>query len=404
MMSIIITNLLEQNFWALIGFNIIMGVAAYMFYRAYAETAQTARRLDAMSAKTRKPLLAIKDFVDAQVFPTLILNENDIITHINQAMAETFNHNSTAQHRTSLREQHVSSLIRSPHILSVYEQVKISRKSKQFKFEHTDNVSRQFWLNISPIKVTPLITYYCFTFRDLTKDQKVERMRADFVANASHELRTPLASISGFIETLQGAAKDDADNRERFLSIMQQQAARMTRLIDDLLSLSKIEMDLHIKPQDEVDLYEIAKQSLVSFEPLAQDKKVELVFDAQIDKALMKGDQDQLEQLLGNLLNNAFKYGLSDRLQHNKIILRLAKNEAQNEINLSIVDFGQGIPNTDLPRLTERFYRISSAHKVSGTGLGLAIVKHIVQRHDGKLSFHSQIDMGTEVKISFVGK
>lgn len=391
---------LDNHLSLLTGLNVILGVSAYMFYIAYVDITKKADQLEIASKVAPKPWLGVKDFVDAQIFPTLILDQNDIITHLNQIMVETFNDETSGHQKSLLLEQHISSLIRSPQILSVYDQVKSTGKSAQFKFEHSDVGSRYFWLNISPITTDKNKVFYCFTFRDLTKDQKMEQMRADFVANASHELRTPLASISGFIETLLGPAKDDKKNHERFLTIMQQQADRMTRLIDDLLSLSKIEMNMHVKPQDEVDLYEIADHSLKSFEPLAKEKHVDLVFDAKIDKAIIKADKDQLLQLLGNLLNNAFKYGLRDE-KDNRIILRLTEDADAQKFIISVIDFGHGIPQTDLPRLTERFYRISNHHKTSGTGLGLAIVKHIVQRHGGELLFKSQIDQGTKAEVSF---
>lgn len=402
--TIALSSILEGNVWALTALNVILACAAFLFYYAYDETVKKNQTPEPVAAKVTASL-NVKDFIEAQIFPTLVLDDEDMIVYLNQNMLEAFGDNIQPNQKNINIGRHFSTLIRAPHLLEAYEQVKQSNQPAQFNFEQVYNGDRHYWVNISPVKLSDATLLYAFTFRDLTKDQKTDRMRVDFVANASHELRTPLASISGFIETLQTSAKDDEKVRTTFLTIMQEQADRMTRLIDDLLSLSKIEMNIHSKPQDEVSLAQIIEHVLDSAKPLARDKNIELKFENHLDDdAIIKGDSDQLIQLLGNLVDNAFKYGLREG-QDNKIILRLSENDEETDVKdkyiVSVIDFGHGIPQSDLPRLTERFYRVSNQHNAKGTGLGLAIAKHILQRHSGEIKFKSQIDKGTKVLLMF---
>ncbi len=227
------------------------------------------------------------------------------------------------------------------------------------------------------------------TFRDLTHQRRVEQMRADFVANASHELRTPLASLSGFIETLQGPARNDAVARERFLGIMSEQARRMSRLIDDLLSLSRIELHAHVQPETEVDLCDILNHVCDALSPLAQERDMQIEQVLEAKSLPVRGDRDELIRLLENLVENALKYGVGG----DRVTVRLAREATENGAVAvaSVRDYGPGIPPEYLPRLTERFYRVNVAASrgQGGTGLGLAIVKHIVARHRGRLNIES---------------
>jgi two-component system phosphate regulon sensor histidine kinase PhoR len=227
------------------------------------------------------------------------------------------------------------------------------------------------------------------TFHDLTPLRHVEEMRADFVANASHELRTPLAALSGFIETLQGSARDDAKARERFLAIMQDQARRMARLIDDLLSLSRIELNAHRRPDTPVDLVPVVRQVVDGLETLARDRGVSLNVEA--GHALtVPADHDELVRVFENLVENALKYGATGKRVDIKVAAGLSP-DGEPEADVSIRDYGPGIAPEHLPRLTERFYRVDVAESRAqgGTGLGLALVKHILNRHRGRLSIES---------------
>ena len=225
-------------------------------------------------------------------------------------------------------------------------------------------------------------------------------MRSDFVANASHELRTPLASLSGFIETLQGPARSDAPARDRFLAIMKEQATRMARLIDDLLSLSRIEQKAHIHPDNSVDLGALVRQVADGLSPLAHEREVEVKIADQASSLLVPGDRDELIRVFENLIENALKYGAPGR----RVDITLARDPANGgakEAVVSVRDYGPGIAPEHLPRLTERFYRvdISESRAQGGTGLGLALVKHILNRHRGRLVIESTPGAGATFAV-----
>ena len=237
---------------------------------------------------------------------------------------------------------------------------------------------------------------------DRSRERAVERMRADFAANASHELRTPLASLMGFIDTLRGPAADDPPAQQRFLGIMAEQAARMNRLIDDLLSLSRIELTEHQAPAARVDLVELLVGLAAGFEPRLIQHRVTLDLAMTHGLPPVLGDIDQLAQVAQNLLDNAVKYGTEGGR------VRLAAEPAAGPrwparpgVVVTVADQGHGIPREHLPRLTERFYRVDTGRSrvVGGTGLGLAIVKHIVNRHRGQLAIDSEVGVGTTVSV-----
>jgi two-component system, OmpR family, phosphate regulon sensor histidine kinase PhoR len=237
---------------------------------------------------------------------------------------------------------------------------------------------------------------------DRSRERAVERMRADFAANASHELRTPLASLMGFIDTLRGPAAEDPPAQQRFLGIMAEQAARMNRLIDDLLSLSRIELVEHQAPAERVDLPELLEGLAAGFEPRLAERHVALDLALANGLPPVLGDADQLAQVAQNLLDNAVKYGRDGGTV--RLVAELAKDArwpARPGVVVAVVDQGHGIPHEHLPRLTERFYRVDAGRSraVGGTGLGLAIVKHIVNRHRGQLTIDSQVGVGTTVSV-----
>ncbi|HTR16522.1 MAG TPA: ATP-binding protein [Acetobacteraceae bacterium] len=238
---------------------------------------------------------------------------------------------------------------------------------------------------------------------DRTRERAVERMRADFVANVSHELRTPLTSLMGFIETLRGPAADDPPAQARFLAIMAEQALRMNRLIDDLLSLSRIELSEHQVPQERVDVADLISRLLAAFEPGMRERQVTLEWSPPADLPAVTGDEDQLAQVIQNLVDNALKYGK----QGGRIRVGIAAVQPggrwPNKPGLMfwIQDDGPGIPRVHLPRLTERFYRVdkSRSRGINGTGLGLAIVKHIVNRHRGQFLIESDEGRGATFTV-----
>jgi two-component system phosphate regulon sensor histidine kinase PhoR len=229
---------------------------------------------------------------------------------------------------------------------------------------------------------------------------RADRLRADFVANASHELRTPLATLVGFIETLRGPAKDDAEARARFLAIMQEQAARMARLVADLLSLSRIELNAHLRPDKQVDVGAIVRQVADSLQTLARDRNVEVKTSGASAPLLVPGDRDELIRVFENLVENALKYAASGK----RVDIALSVGEGpdgKREARIAVRDRGPGIAPEHLPRLTERFYRVdvSESRAQGGTGLGLALVKHILNRHGGRLTIESTPGQGATFTV-----
>ncbi len=234
-------------------------------------------------------------------------------------------------------------------------------------------------------------------FRDLTAERRLEQMRVDFIATVSHELRTPLASLAGFIDTLKGAARNDTAARERFLDIMRAQANRMTRLVDDLLQLSRVELRAHIAPATPIDLGPLVGHMVEIMAPLARERgvAVSLAFDP--GPLVVLGDRDELLRVVENLVENAIKYGGGGK----QVEVELMRPQGGRWVDLLVRDHGPGIAPEHLPRLTERFYRVDVAESRSqgGTGLGLAIVKHIVMRHRGRLAIESEPGSGAVVRV-----
>jgi two-component system phosphate regulon sensor histidine kinase PhoR len=240
------------------------------------------------------------------------------------------------------------------------------------------------------------------TLHDLTAIRMAERMRADFIANASHELRSPLASLIGFIETLKGPAKDDVAARGRFLDIMHTEAARMARLIDDLLSLSRVEVEERIPPRDAVDLGKVVRGTMDLLSVRAKETGARLELDCLPDVPPVLGDADQLAQVFRNLIENAIRYGRAGgRITVTLRMVDRIPDRGVPGVAACVADEGDGIPSDALPRLTERFYRVDKARSkaLGSTGLGLAIVKHIVGRHRGRLTIESQTGKGSRFTV-----
>jgi two-component system phosphate regulon sensor histidine kinase PhoR len=230
---------------------------------------------------------------------------------------------------------------------------------------------------------------------DQSQQRAAEQMRVDFVANASHELRTPLATLLGFLETLQEEEAVDAETRQRFVAIMFGEATRMRGLLDDLMSLSRIEAERFALPRDTVELVPLIEEVKASVQSLAKGRAIRIENEA--GDALVSGDEIQLSQMLNNLVVNALKYGRPGT----PVRIRL-EEAAPDLVRIGVIDQGDGIPAAHIPRLTERFYRVDPgrSRSVGGTGLGLAIVKHIVLRHRGRLDIQSEPGVGTTVSVS----
>jgi two-component system phosphate regulon sensor histidine kinase PhoR len=293
--------------------------------------------------------------------------------------------------------------LRMPDVLEALRRV--VKTGQQQRAEFVQRVPRDRWFEVvvAPLKYQPgsrRSDLILMTFHDRTALRRVEEMRADFVANASHELRTPLAALSGFIETLQGPARYDEASRERFLAIMHTEATRMARLINDLLSLSRIELNEHLRPQTTVDLVSIVRQVRDSLETLARDSEVKIQIHAPDQPVTVLGDRDELISVFENLIENALKYGAAGK----RVEISFAAvevSEGQGEARVSVRDYGPGIARDHIPRLTERFYRVdvTESRAQGGTGLGLALVKHILNRHRGKLDIDSALGAGATFTV-----
>jgi two-component system phosphate regulon sensor histidine kinase PhoR len=296
------------------------------------------------------------------------------------------------------RGEPVSAALRNPEIVDAIRRARADGVAHRVEVFSRIPVDRWYEVIVSPIAgitTPPAGGLMLVAFHDLTPLRRAEEMRADFVANASHELRTPLATLSGFIETLQGPAREDVAARERFLKIMQAQATRMARLIDDLLSLSRIELNAHLRPDQEVDLAAIVRQVADGLQTLARDRGVDVKVTAPVKPLLVQGDRDELLRVFENLVENALKYASSGK----RVDIDVAIGEApgaRREARVAVRDYGPGIAPEHLPRLTERFYRVDvvESRAQGGTGLGLALVKHILNRHGGRLTIESALGQG----------
>ncbi|MBW3097499.1 ATP-binding protein [Pseudohoeflea coraliihabitans] len=323
----------------------------------------------------------------------------------------------------------LSARIRSPQILDMVDRVIADGEARTM--EHAERVPAERWFEIRVATVPPepvpeaadrtekglqnrgktstspgpeTVKYFILSFRDLTEARRMDRMRTDFVANASHELRTPLASLMGFVETMQGPARGDLKAQERFLAIMLEQASRMARLIDDLLSLSRLEMRAHVPLRDTVDLGEVALHVVDALRPMAAEIGVEIALAGPDGDATVIGDRDELIQVLENLVENACKYGQSGGRVDVRIVAGGAGSSSGSTGPLvEVQDYGPGIERQHVPRLTERFYRadVGESRAKKGTGLGLAIVKHILTRHRARLIVRSEPGEGSTFAVRF---
>jgi two-component system phosphate regulon sensor histidine kinase PhoR len=343
-----------------------------------------------------------QDILDTLPDPLFLVDTRRRVISANASARDLFEVGSAAPR---LLGRDLASVIRDPKILEAADQALAQGKKTEAQFTLPAPVERTFGVLMVPLDHagqdgTALIV----ALHDQTERLKTDRMRADFVANASHELRTPLAAVLGFIETLQGPAKDDEKARGEFLEIMLKQAQRMTRLIDDLLSLSRIELREHTRPTEAVNIATVVQTTVELLQPKAKERRASVnVQLAGLPAAL--GDSSELSQVFHNLISNALKYG-GDGGQVD-VVGEVSETRPPSMpgrgdcLKISVRDYGEGIPREHLPRLTERFYRIDTARSRSlgGTGLGLAIVKHIVLRHRGALTIASEIGIGSTFTI-----
>ncbi|MCM8734997.1 ATP-binding protein [Azospirillum sp. A1-3] len=383
----------------------------------------------------RMQLDADEAVIDALPAPLLLMDAERQVVRANRTARELFG--------DKVVDRDLSSCLRTPAVLEAVDSVLRGGASRIIEFTLPVPVERSFEAQVKPFqRLVPepdpslldgeieeesaprpptVARMAILTLHDVTAARRSEQMRADFIANASHELRTPLSSLLGFIETLRGPARDDPEAQGRFLAIMHDQASRMTRLVNDLLSLSRIELDEHMPPSGWVDVVEELENVIAALQLKAAERRIRLRLEAPEDLPSVVGDEDQLTQVFQNLVSNAIKYTREDTDVTVTVALadgaavgftglpasggavkdKRALRGGTAMVSVSVRDRGDGIARTHLPRLTERFYRVDAARSraMGGTGLGLAIVKHILNRHRGRLTIESEVGVGSAFTV-----
>jgi len=321
----------------------------------------------------------------------IVVDQFKSIKHLNSSAIKKFGNN--------LSGKHIATLMRVPELLQNIDTVLQKKQTLNMELEINEPSFQFFKVYIIPgpsknVKIPDSAIIFLKDFTDIIKAQ---RFKSDFVANVSHELKTPLVSIKGFLETIENQAKDDIEAQKKFIPIMLDQANRMENLINDLLSLSRIELQEHIQPQEKVNLKEV----LENVEDIHQTRLKEFEFKNNIkEDTFVKGDHEKLIEVFSNIIDNSIKYSEQDK----NIDISLSKDEGKiigNSYTVSIKDKGIGIPIDKIQRVTERFFRADAkkSMKVGGTGLGLAIVKHIVKQHRGDIEINSSPQNGTEMRV-----
>ena len=358
-------------------------------------------------ARLAQEKLFRRDLIEALPEPAMYIDAQGKVEAANAAARKQF--------RFVVADPVLSAVVRRPELLDAVAAVRRGGGPQRFEFVERAETDRYFSCVAAPLGAGVLVSMH-----DLTDIKRAEFARVDFLANASHELRTPLTSLSGFIETLRGPARDDVEARDRFLEIMQGQADRMRRLISDLLSLSRIELVEHRPPEGEADLADVVREVVDAMEPVAAERGVEVRVTGADDPVIVTGVRDELAQVVQNLVDNAVKYSDAKGVVQIDLVAGMSRDGASARAGrqwedaghmsivaspgparamsaaLRVTDAGPGIERQYLPRLSERFYRVDPGRGLRpGTGLGLAIVKHVVQRHRGELLVESEPGRGS---------
>ena len=318
----------------------------------------------------------------------IILNKFNIITYSNKAAVENFGSN--------IEGKHIGSEIRIPELLDAIDDNKIDKELKKIDIELKIPVFKFYKISIASIKSDHTLVI----IRDFTEMRKSQNMRSDFIANASHELRTPLVSLKGFLETITDSAKDDPKSQKKFLEIMKSEANKMEVLIEDLMLLSRIELQEHIRLKDKVDIKEVIENVILLNSKKISEKKLNVNLNIKEKERFVIGDKEKLSAVFLNLLDNAIKYSGNSK----SVKIESSENISglKNYTSISVIDEGFGIAPEDIHRITERFFRTENAKKlkIEGTGLGLAITKHIINQHRGELKITSKFGKGSEFIVS----
>jgi two-component system phosphate regulon sensor histidine kinase PhoR len=352
-----------------------------------------------------RPVLVAQKIIEGLPEPAIVLTAKGMVLSFNSKARELFE---------GLRlDQHVSSSIRNPDVLQAVRAASSADPRQTVSYVERVPVEQHLSVAVSWIGAgggsvggttaeqdsEPSILLF---LHDLTEQERLDQMRSDFIANASHELKTPLAAVLGFIETLQGAARNDTEARERFLGIMAKQAERMAALIDDLMSLSRVEMKAHIRPQDLVEINGAVHYVADSLKEAAASAGIELKVASLPGEAMVVGDSEEIVQVVQNLVHNGVKYGRKGGHVWVSVERLGATAKSGPRIAIAVRDDGVGIGRDYIPRLTERFYRAPDCPSDrAGTGLGLAIVKHVINRHRGEFKVLSEPNKGSVFTVTF---
>lgn len=341
-----------------------------------------------LTDETMDPLAKVKAAFANFDSPVFLLDSDGTVLYQSPSAAHAFG--------AVMEGQHVSARLRQPAALDIIREALASGKPGSAEIVTPMPAESVYMARI--MRAEGDADFFVLIFRDISETRRIDRMRTDFVANASHELRTPLASLRGFIETLQGPARNDQRAHEKFLAIMAEQVTRMSRLVDDLMSLSRLELKAKVAPDDAVDLVPLLGSVCDALAPMAAALGVEVIKTVPEGRVLVAGDRDELTQVFENLIENACKYGQEGK----KVEVTLATPSGQPP-EVSVRDYGPGIPEEHVPRLTERFYRVNVESSLSkkGTGLGLAITKHILTRHRARLIIRSEVGEGSTFTVRF---
>ncbi|MEM8979229.1 MAG: ATP-binding protein [Pseudomonadota bacterium] len=328
--------------------------------------------------------------------PTMLVLDTERVVAMNGAAEALLGAN--------LIGRHYITVLRQPDLLDAIEATLLLRKPRKTRFLSSEaGRATTYTVVCSPVEGQgPDQRGVMVVFEDITHLEDAIQLRRDFVGNVSHELKTPLTALLGFIETLKGAARQDPVASERFLTLMEDEATRMNRLVGDLLSLSRVEAEERMRPSDRVNITDLISISVDRLRPLADEKGSSIWVDRYDLPIWVLGDKEQLMQVLSNLIENAIKYGRGGQIV--RVGIELSNTIAALRgpgVRISVTDQGEGIDPVHIPRITERFYRIDGgrSREMGGTGLGLAIVKHIINRHRGRLRVESELGEGSTFSV-----
>ena len=336
----------------------------------------------------------LKSVLSAVPLPIVLISKDGRVDAMNEKAQAMFGPGGVGRHYITV--------LRQPVLLDCVEETLRLNQQRRSRYLTTDMTREATYdVTTSPVQGdTGQGLLICF--EDVTDREQAEQIRRDFVANVSHELKTPLTALLGFIETLRGPARDDAPARERFLSIMEREAERMNRLVRDLLSLSRVESEERMRPEERVDVVALVNSCVLTLRPMANEKNVTVNVTGHTAPVFVQGDSDQLVQVFTNLIENAVKYGGAG----GKVTIDVSLSERELAfrgpgVNIAVIDQGEGLDPVHIPRLTERFYRVDGhrSREMGGTGLGLAIVKHIVNRHRGRFRIESTPGEGSRFSV-----